>query len=93
MAAELSDCVYRFAQSTRTPYLFDRDVRANNMEFLVTGNAASTLKLPKIELRFITQGETTTVEMRENAVGDHELSRDIWAIVERCSQQKAKPSG
>jgi hypothetical protein len=93
MAADLSDCVYRFAQSRRSPYLFDREVRAGNIEFLVTGTAASVSKLPQIELRFITQGETTIVELRENAVGDHELSHDVWTIVEQCSQQQAKPSG
>lgn len=93
MAADLSACVYRFAQSTRSPYLFDREVLAGNREFLVTGTAASTSKLPKIELRFIAQGETTIVEMRENAVGDHELSHDVWTFVERCAQQKPTPSG
>src|SRR5688572_9660475 len=93
MAAELSDCVYRFAQSMRSPYLFEREVRAGDREFVVTGTAASVSKLPQIELRFITQGETTIVELRENAAGDHELSHDLWAIVERCSQQRAMPSG
>lgn len=92
MAADLSDCVYRFAQSIRSPYLFERGVRAGHREFLVTGTAASTSELPQIELRFITEGETTIVELRENAAGDHELSHDLWAFVERCSHQVAKPS-
>lgn len=94
-AADLSDCVYRFAQSMRSPYLFHRHARADNLEFVVTAtgsNAPIATTLPKLELRFITQGETTSVEMRDNAIGDHELSHDVWTIVERCSQQKAKPS-
>jgi hypothetical protein len=95
MATDLSDCVYRFAQSMRSPYLFHRHARADNLEFVVTAtgsNAPIATTLPKLELRFITQGETTSVEMRDNAIGDHELSHDVWTIVERCSQQKTKPS-
>jgi hypothetical protein len=94
-AADLSDCAYRFAQSMRSPYLFHRHARADNLEFVVTAtgsNAPIATTLPKLQLRFITQGETTSVEMRDNAIGDHELSHDVWAVVEWCSQQKTKPS-
>jgi hypothetical protein len=96
MAAELSDCVYRAAQSMRSPYIFHRNARADNLEFLVTATGSNTERqptLPKLELRFITQGETTTVEMRDTAIGDHELSHDIWSIVERCARQVAHPPG
>ena len=96
MAADLSDCVYRFAQSMRSPYLFHRFVVRANQEFLVTAtgfNGKTSSKLPNLELRFIAQGETTTVEMRDNAPEDHELSDESWVIVERCSHQVAKPSG
>ena len=90
MAANLSDCAYRSAQSVRSPYLFKREVRAGHREFVVTGTAASNL--PQIELRFVTEGATTIVELRENAAGDHELSHDVWTMVERCSYQVANPS-
>jgi hypothetical protein len=95
MGADLSDCVYRAAQGMRSPYLFRRKASTNNLEFLVTATGSNAVKpsmLPKLELRFITQGEATTVEMRDTAIGDHELSQDIWSIVDRCAQQVAKPS-
>jgi len=95
MAADLSDCVYRAAQSMRSPYAFHLNARADNLEFLVTAtggaNTAIRPKLPRLELRFMTQNETTTVELRESAIGDPALSRDTWSIVERCTQQVAKP--
>jgi hypothetical protein len=93
-APELSDCVYRAVQSMRSPYIFHRTARADNLEFLVTARGINTEKQPKLptlELRFITQGETTTVEMRDTATGDHELTPEIWSSVERCSRQVAKP--
>ncbi len=95
MTADLSDCVYRSAQSMRSPYLFRRHARADNMEFVVTAagsNAPIAPTFPQLELRFRTQGATTIVEMRDNATGDLELSDEIWAIVEQCSHQVAKPS-
>ena len=95
MGADLSDCVYRAAQGMRSPYLFRRKARADNLEFLVTAtgsNSATHSPLPKLELRFITQGVATTVEMRDTAIGDHELSHDVWSIVDRCAQQVTKPS-
>ena len=95
MGADLSDCVYRAAQSMRSPYIFRRKARADNLEFLVTATSSTSANLstlPKLELRFITQGEATTVEMRDTAIGDHELSHEIWSIVDRCVQQVTKPS-
>ena len=95
MGADLSDCVYRAAQGMRSPYLFRRKARADNLEFLVTAtgsNSATNSRLPKLELRFITQGGATTIEMRDTAIGDHELGHDVWSIVDRCAQQVTKPS-
>jgi hypothetical protein len=90
-AADLSACVYRSAQALRSPYLFHRlQVRADK-EFLVTAtgsNAPIVPKFPKLELRFIGQDQTTTVEIRDTAIQNHELSEDVWATTERCSQQQ-----
>ena len=94
MAADLSDCVYRFSQSMRSPYLFHRFIVRADKEFLVTAkgsNAPTQPTLPRLELRFLSQGETTSVELRDTASGNHELEDEVWAIVERCSHQKAKP--
>jgi len=79
----------------RSAYLFHRIVRADNQEFWVTAtgsNAEVVPKLPQLELHFITQGKSTTVELRHTASGDHELSPAVWAIVERCARQVAMPS-
>jgi hypothetical protein len=91
VAADFSDCVYRFAQSMRSPYFFHRITVRADKEFLVT--AARPPTFPQLELRFIAQGEATTVELRDTAIQDHELSDDVWAITERCSQQTTKPHG
>jgi hypothetical protein len=94
MATDLSDCVYRFSQSMTSPYFFRRITTRADKEYLVTAkgsNAPTQPKYPRLELRFIAQGETTTVELRDDASGDHELEDRIWSIVERCSRQ-AKPS-
>ena len=95
MATDLSDCTYRSGQALRSPYMLHRiQIRADK-EFLVTatGSNAPAQTFPKLELRFISQGETTTVEMRDSAIQNHELSDAVWAIVERCSQQMTKPPG
>lgn len=94
-AADLSDCVYRAAQSIRPSYVFHRHARADNLEHLVTAtegaNTTMQPELPQLQLRFMTQGETATVEMRDSAMGDPTLHRDTWSLVERCAQQMAQP--
>jgi hypothetical protein len=93
MAATLSDCVYRFAQSLTSPYLFHRIHARADKEILVTAkgsNAPTQPTYPGLELRFISQGQTTTVELRDTANGDHELEDAVWSIVERCAQQGAQ---
>jgi hypothetical protein len=92
--ADLSDCVYRAAESMGSSYFFHLNARADKLEFLITATTVSDLaiqpKLAKLELHFMAKGETTTVEMRDRATGDHMLSRDLWSIVERCAEQVAK---
>lgn len=93
-AADLSDCVHRAAQSMRYPYVFHLNARADKLEFVITatGESDTTMrpKVPKLELHLMAKGENTTVEMKKSAVGDHELNRDIWSIVERCAQRMAE---
>ena len=88
-AADLSDCVYRDAQSMRSSYVFHLNARADKLEFVITatGEPVTTMrpKLTKLELHVMTKGESTTVEMKKSAIGDQELSRGIWSIVERCA--------
>ena len=91
--ADLSDCTHRATHSMTAPYLFRLNARADHREFLITatGTAQQTLRptLATLELHFMANGKTTTVEMRESAIGDPALSQDLWAIVERCSQRVA----
>jgi len=91
--ADLSDCTHRATYSMTSPYLFRLIARADNREFLITATETSeqTLRptLATFELHFMANGKTTRVEMRESAIGDPSLSREIWSIVERCSQRVA----
>ena len=90
-AADLSDCVYRDAQSMRSSYVFHLNARADKLEFVITatGEPVTTMrpKLTNLELHVMTKGESTTVEMKKSAIGDQELSRGIWSIVERCAKR------
>ncbi|MBC7838351.1 MAG: hypothetical protein H7Y39_06900 [Nitrospiraceae bacterium] len=89
-AEDLSDCVHRAAQSMRSPYVFHLNARADKLEFVITAtgepNTTMQPKLLKLELHVMTKGESTTVELKKSARGDHELNRDIWSLVERCAQ-------
>lgn len=95
-AQDLSDCVHRAAQSMRSPYIFHFNARADKLEFVITatGKPDTTMQpnLPKLELHVMTNGESTTVEMKQSAIGDHELNHDIWSIVERCAQRPEQPA-
>ena len=95
MAADLSDCVSRFSQSMLSAYWFHRIPVREDKEFLVIAkgsNAPTQPKYPQLELRFISQGQTTQVELRNTHIGDHELEDQVWSIVGRCAQQMTKPS-
>ena len=91
-AEDLSDCVHRAAQSMRSPYVFHLNARADKLEFVITAtgepNTTMRPKLLKLELHLMTKGESTTVEMKKSAIGDYELNRDIWSIVERCAGRR-----
>jgi hypothetical protein len=90
-AEDLSHCVHRAAQSKISPYSFHLNARADKMEFVMTatGRTHTTMrpKSSKLELHFITKGESTRVEMEKSALEDQELNRDIWLTVERCAQK------
>ena len=90
---DLSGCTHQATHSMPSPYLFRLIARADQREFLITatGTSEQTLRstLATPELHFMANGKTTRVEMRERAIGDPALSREIWSIVERCSQRLA----
>ena len=95
-AQDLSDCVHRATQSMLFPYIFHFNARADKLEFVITATEKpdTTIrpKLPLLELHLMTNSESTTVEMKKSAIGDHELNHDIWSIVERCAQRPEQPA-
>ncbi len=91
---KLSGCVHRAAESMGTPHSFLLNARPDKQEFVITATPASEPSIraeqAALELHFKAQGETTTVLLRDSAIGDHVLSHDLWSIVERCASQLAE---
>lgn len=77
-----------------SPYDFRLIARPDNLEFCITTARPSEATMrrgqTRLELHFIAYGETTTVELRADTVGDGVLSLETWSIIERCSQQTAR---
>jgi hypothetical protein len=94
-AADLSDCVHRAMKRMDSPYAFRLIARPDKLEFFITttreSDAITQQEHTGLELHFMAHGKTTTVEMREDAIGVPMLSGETWTIIERCSQQVAAP--
>ena len=95
-AAELSDCVHRAMDAMGPSYAHRLHASPDKMEFFITTTRVSEVipqrQMVGLELRFIAQGQATTVEMREGVTGGWYLARKVWPLIERCSQQVAAPS-
>lgn len=95
-AAELSDCVHRAMEAMGSSYSLRLHSRPDKLEFFITTRPVSrVIKRPQrasLELRFIAQGQATTVEMREGTTGGWYQARKVWPLIERCSQEVATPS-
>lgn len=94
-AAELSDCVHRAIEKMGSSYSLRLHSRPDKLEFFITTRPLSRVitrpQRASLELRFIAQGQATTVEMREGVTGGWYQARKVWPLVERCSQQVATP--
>lgn len=94
-AAEFSDCVHRAMQTIGSSYAHRLHARPDKLEFFITTTRVSEVitqrQMVGLELRFIAQGQATTVEMREGVTGGWYLARKVWPFIERCSQQIAVP--
>ena len=94
-AAELSDCVHRAMEEMGSSYSLRLHSRPDKLEFfIITRPVSRVITRPQragLELRFIAQGQATTIEMREGATGGWYLARKVWPLIERCSQQVATP--
>lgn len=90
-AADLSDCVHRAMKAMESPYEFRLNARPDKLEFYITAtrvsDAITKRQLVGLELRFIAQGQATSVELREGVPDGWLLARQVWPIIERCSQQ------
>lgn len=95
-AADLSDCVHRAMDAMGPSYAHRLHASPDKLEFFITTTRVSDVitqrQMVGLELRFIAQGQATTVEMREGATGGWYLARKVWPLIERCSQQVAAPS-
>jgi len=94
-AADLSDCVHRAMDAMGPSYAHRLHASPDKLEFFITTTRVSDVitqrQMVGLELRFIAQGQATTVEMREGATGGWYLARKVWPLIERCSQQVAAP--
>lgn len=94
-AADLSDCVHRDMEAMGSSYAHRLHARSDKLEFFITATPVSKVITRRqrvgLELRFIAQGQATTVEMREGATGGWYLARKVWPLIESCSQQVAAP--
>lgn len=94
-AADLSDCVHRAMDAMGPTYAHRLHASPDKLEFFITTTRVSEVitqrQMVGLELRFIAQGQATTVEMREGATGGWYLARKVWPLIERCSQQVAAP--
>jgi len=96
VAADLSDCVHRAMDAMGPSYAHRLHANPDKLEFFITTTRVSDVitqrQMVGLELRFIAQGQATTVEMREGVTGGWYLARKVWPLIERCSQQVAEPS-
>ena len=94
-AAELSDCVHQAMDTMGPSYAHHLHASPDKLEFFITTTRVSEVipqrQMVGLELRFIAQGQATTVEMREGVTGGWVLARKVWPLIERCSQQIAAP--
>jgi len=76
-----------------SPYDFRLNARPDKLEFYITAtrvaDAITNRQIAGIELRFIAHNQATSVEMREGDPDGWVLARQVWPIIERCSQQLA----
>ena len=89
-AKVLSNCVHRAMRKTESPYDFRLNARPDNREFYITAtrvsDAITKRELAGLELRLIAHDQATSVELREGDPDGSVLARQVWPIIERCSQ-------
>ena len=89
-AAHLSRCVHRAMKEMESPYDFRLNSRPDKLEFYITAarvsDAITKREQAGLELRFIVHDQATSVELREGVPDGWVLARQVWPIIERCSQ-------
>lgn len=91
VATYLSSCVHRAMKEMESPYDFRLIARPDTLEFYITAtrvsDAITKRELAGLELRFLAHDQGTSVELREGDPDGWVLARQVWPIIERCSQQ------
>jgi hypothetical protein len=98
VATDLSACVHQATEALDVPYSFRLHTHSDKRKISITAASVSKVitrrEMIGLELHFIPQGQSTTVEMRKGVTGGWWLAPKVWPLVERCSQQyAAQPVG
>ena len=92
-ATDLSACVHQATEALDVPYSFRLHTHPDKRKISITAASVSKVitrrEMIGLELHFIPQGQSTTVEMRKGVTGGWWLAPKVWPLVERCSQQHA----
>lgn len=90
-AVYLSSCVHRTVKEMESPYDFRLITRLDQLEFYIiatrVSDAITKREMAGLELHFIAHDQATSVELREGVPDGWVLARQVWPIIERCSQQ------
>jgi rhamnose utilization protein RhaD (predicted bifunctional aldolase and dehydrogenase) len=92
-ATDLSACVHQATEALEVPYNFRLHTHPDKRKISITAASVSKVitrrEMIGLELHFIPQGQSTTVEMRKGVTGGWWLAPKVWPLVEHCSQQQA----
>ena len=95
MATDLSACVHQATEALDVPYAFRLHARPDKRKISITATSVSKVitrrEMIGLELHFIPQGQSTTVEMRKGVTGGWWLAPKVWPLIERCSQHVTAP--
>ena len=94
-AMDLSACVHEATEALDVPYSFRLHARPDKRAFVIIATSVSKVitrrEMIGLELHFIPQGQSTTVEMRKGVTGGWWLAPKVWPLIENCSQHVSTP--
>ena len=94
-ATDLSACVHQATETLDVPYSFRLHARPDKRAFVITATSLSKVitrrEMIGLDLHFIPQGQSTTVEIRKGVTGGWWLAPKVWPLIEHCSQHVTTP--